>query len=130
MSEYTNDLIDRLRRLGNSMPPVNNGTPEGGHAYEAEVVLRAADELARLACENEELRAKSKPRPMSEWHEDIGPVLWFPDVKTWEDVECIESAYFGTPLDSFAPAEEMEWWVPFPDFSNVVKDPTPGGPHA
>lgn len=59
-------------------------------------------------------------RHHTEWHEDDGPVLWFDDVKSWEEVECLEGAYFGTPLDSFAPADEMHWWIPFPDFEHVI----------
>jgi hypothetical protein len=128
MSNYAPDFNNKEHRdaITRNLANSGNGVIEDA----CDMIEAMEQQLARLTRENEELRAKSKPRPMSEWHEDIGPVLWFPDVKTWEDVECIESAYFGTPLDSFAPAEEMEWWVPFPDFSNVVKDPTPGGPHA
>jgi hypothetical protein len=59
-------------------------------------------------------------RHHSEWHEDDGPVLWFSDVKSWEDVECLEGVYFGTPLCSNAPAAEMHWWIPFLDFEHVI----------
>jgi hypothetical protein len=69
-------------------------------------------------------KAAGKNQPVrhhTEWHEDIGPVLWFDDVKSWEDVESLEGAYFGSPLCSDAPAEEMHWWIPFPDFSKVIE---------
>jgi hypothetical protein len=41
-------IIDRLRGIAKAIPPCNNGTSEGGYAYEAEVMLRAADELAAM----------------------------------------------------------------------------------
>lgn len=33
-----------------------------------------------------------KPRPLSEWHEDMGPMLW------WK-FPLFEPPYVGTPLD-------------------------------
>jgi hypothetical protein len=41
-------IIDRLRGIAKAIPPCNNGTSEGGYTYEAEVMLRAADELAAM----------------------------------------------------------------------------------
>lgn len=44
-------------------------------------------------------------RPFAEWHEDIGPVLWwYPD----------EPPYAGTPLDDDWPGYHI-WWSPMPD---------------
>ena len=80
----------------------------------------AAEE--REAALKEILRGRKQiVRHHTEWHEDMGPVLWFDDVKSWEDVESLDGAYFGTPLCSDAPADEMHWWIPFPDFEHVVK---------
>jgi hypothetical protein len=59
-------IIDRLRGLAHAMPPVNNGTPEGGYAYEAEVMLRAADELAAMQARAERAE-KDRDHYKSQW---------------------------------------------------------------
>lgn len=44
-------------------------------------------------------------RPLDEWHEDFGPVLWwfFP---------IGEPPYAGTPLDSDWPGDHLTHWTP------------------
>lgn len=38
----------------------------------------------------------SEPRPLDEWHEDMGDVVWW----CWRDGEWLgEAAWIGTPLD-------------------------------
>lgn len=67
-------------------------------AQDAEVRLDLIDELRRAAHGN-------VARPLDDWHEDIGPVLWwcFP---------IAEPPYAGTPLDDDFP-EYMTHWTTF-----------------
>ena len=45
------------------------------------------------------------PRPLEEWHEDMGNVVWW----TWRDDEWLgEPAYIGTPLDL---GRNYEGWI-------------------
>ena len=53
------------------------------------------------------------PRPLAEWHEDIGPVLW------WR-FPVDEPPHAGTPLDSDWPGHHTHW-TPIP----VPKPPEP-----
>lgn len=50
-------------------------------------------DACRLAREVKERRAAERPRPLDEWHEDDGPVLW------WR-LPVDEPPWAGTPLDS------------------------------
>lgn len=60
-------------------------------------------------------------RHVDEWHEDHGPAIWFPNAPGgWEDIECFDDLYMGTPLDTQAPAEDMYWWIPIPDFAPMI----------
>ena len=76
-----------------------------------------------------------RPRHISEWHEDIGPVLWWTNPIT-------ESPYAGSPLDlghtvqvdlrsSCHVTKSMttdiggwpgyhEWWTPLPDGARIA----------
>jgi hypothetical protein len=62
--------------------------------------LRAcADERDRLRGELARLRTA---RPIDEWHEDIGPVLW------WR-FPVDEPPYAGSPLDTDWPGYHTHW---------------------
>ena len=54
----------------------------------------------------------SKARPLDEWHEDYGPVVWW----CWRDGEWLgEPAYIGSPLSDDWPDYHTHW-TPHPDF--------------
>lgn len=57
---------------------------------------------ARLAEAERRAAAAVTPRPESEWHEDVGPVLW------WR-FPVSEPPYAGTPLDSDWPGYHTHW---------------------
>lgn len=65
---------------------------------------RAVAAEAEAAGLRARLDAATTRRPESEWHEDIGPVLW------WND-PISEPAYCGTPLDDDFP-DYMTRWTP------------------
>ena len=78
------------------------------------VLVEAADEIERLQAVIDLLHA---PRPLVDWHEDIGNVLW------WSFPIC-EPPFSGTPYDSDWPFEDDDQtvgWVPLPDCDNVQK---------
>lgn len=60
--------------------------------------------LDRAACDLEagasiihhNIEAPNAARPLSEWHEDIGPVVWW---RLCRDERPDEASYIGTPLD-------------------------------
>ena len=54
----------------------------------------------------------SKARPLDEWHEDYGSVVWW----CWHDGEWLgEPAYIGSPLSDDWPDYHTHW-TPHPDF--------------
>ena len=60
----------------------------------AQTLMReAAAALAAQAQEIERLSARGRANPLSDWHEDIGPVLW------WR-FPVQEPPYVGTPWDA------------------------------
>jgi hypothetical protein len=63
------------------------------------------------------LRAELEARPLSEWHEDDGPVLW------WK-FPIDEPPYVGTPLDKGAPISVRLEFMGETKFSGIVR---PGG---
>lgn len=60
----------------------------------------AADEIDRLRAKVESLQADA--RPLDEWHEDVGNVLW------WR-FPINEPPYVGSPLDSDWPGYHTHW---------------------
>lgn len=68
-------------------------------------VIKAVDDLETAG--NEPWNVLHTLRPRAEWHEDIGPVLWW-------DLPIQEPPYCGTPLDSDWPCEYSHW-SPLPD---------------
>jgi hypothetical protein len=51
-----------------------------------------------------EVAEARKPRPLSQWHEDIGTVLW------WK-LPVVEPPYVGSPLDEDFP-DYVTCWTP------------------
>ena len=51
-------------------------------------------------------------RPLDDWHEDLGEVVWW----AWEDGDWLgEPAHIGSPLDSNWPGYHTHW-TPHPQF--------------
>jgi hypothetical protein len=97
------------------------------------VTLLEQDVHSDLAAAREELAAANatiekcnkandrwRLRHVDEWREEDGTVIWFENVAEWTDVENLSYSYVGSPLETHAPAEEMQWWIPFPDFSPAI----------
>ena len=80
--QAASEWIDRMSTLP-SIPPVRK-------------TLRTVRALADAHL------AATTPRPLSEWHEDIGPVLWwaFP---------VDEEPYCGSPLNADWPTYHTHW---------------------
>lgn len=85
------------------------------HIQEAKTTLKAAvpgpswvvDEILkpiieRLETAEEQVKQLKEARPIDEWHEDIGAVLW------WE-FPISEPPYCGSPLDSEWPGYHTHW---------------------
>lgn len=71
-----------------------------GVAKESEQFYAAARELI------ERYRGWSRPAPLSEYHEDQGPVVWW----TWQNGEWLgEPAWIGAPGDSDWPGYHTHW---------------------
>ena len=55
-------------------------------------------------------------RPLDDWHEDFGDVVWW----TWRDGEWLgEPSYIGTPNDSDWPGYHTHW-SPHPPFPRAI----------
>ena len=91
-SERDEQIAECYDNTPGSWHPVQN---EANAAFIAaanpQTVLRLLDEVERM----------SVPRSLSDWHEDIGNVLW------WMLPVC-EPPYCGTPLDDDWPYEDDE----------------------
>lgn len=59
------------------------------------LIIQALSEARREGAE------QMRPRPLSEWHEDMGPALWW----HFKDGKPTEAPYVGTPLDLGQPVE-------------------------
>ena len=71
-------------------------------------VSRAKTALQIHECAaTDQLRGQQKPRPLSEWHEDIGPVLWW-------SFPIREAPYVGTPNDVDGWPDHHTHWTPIP----------------
>lgn len=57
---------------------------------------------------NQELKDLLTPRPLSEWHEDFGPVLW------WR-FPIVEPPYVGSPLDDDFLEDYYDGWTRLPE---------------
>lgn len=57
----------------------------------------------------------AKAQPLSEWHEDVGPVVWW-----WfaRDTHPQEASWIGTPLDDDWPGYHTHWTAHPPIPSN------------
>lgn len=72
--------------------------------------------------------ALTTPRPLVEWHEDYGPVLWW-YLDNGHDVD--EPPYAGTPLDDDWPWDGDVWagatlvWTPLPQIARFEPAPAP-----
>ena len=85
---------------------ISNAVDDHGHAL---CNLKAlADARAALAAAEAEEGWRPKARPLDEWHEDFGDVLWW----------CFpvdEPPYVGTPLDTDWPGYHTHWTdIPIP----------------
>jgi len=77
----------------------------------------AASERVRLKHRIRELEAAPVARPIAEYHEDYGNVLWF----AWDTDDWLgEPAWIGQPLDSDWPGYHTHW-LPHPPFPAPVK---------
>lgn len=47
-----------------------------------------------------------RARPLSEWHEDVGPVVWW---RFCRDERPDEASWIGTPLDDDWPGYHTHW---------------------
>lgn len=73
--------------------------------YQAEVARRRARHRASkvlAALNSARCGDGDAPRPLAEWAEDDGPVLWW-------SFPIVEPPYLGTPLDSAWPAHVSHW---------------------
>jgi hypothetical protein len=68
----------------------------------ADIATARAAVLALFAAATRRAEEAARAQPESEWHEDVGPVLWwaFP---------VQEPPYVGTPLDSDWPGYHTHW---------------------
>lgn len=62
-------------------------------------LTQGSREVERL---RKEIEVSRTPRPLDEWHEDHGAVLW------WE-FPIVEPPYCGTPLDADWPDYHTHW---------------------
>jgi hypothetical protein len=100
-------MIRQLRR---------SNQPHTGESYQARDDRRMAENAAVADFLESQIRA----RPLAEWHEDCGPVLWFtwrPNAREWEG----EPAWIGSPTDSDWPGYHTHW-IPHPQFPQPPKD--------
>ena len=77
------------------------------------------DQLAtrdrQLAAAREMLDKLHTARPLEEWHEDMGPVLW-------HHLPICEPPYCGTPMDSQFDEYPEGWlthWTPLPNCNEI-----------
>lgn len=70
--------------------------------------------LDRAACDLEaastiifhNIEAPNRARPLSDWHEDLGPVIWW---RFCRDERPDEASWIGTPLDDDWPGYHTHW---------------------
>lgn len=60
--------------------------------------------VVRAALQQE--AAQEKARPLSEWHEDLGPVVWW---RLCRDERPDEACWIGMPLDDDWPGYHTHW---------------------
>lgn len=110
---------DELRTLAARFAAVERERNENAVALVR--AARAADERYEYLCKtlaerNDAVLGLSDlktPRTLDEWHDDIGPVLW------WK-LPVDEPPYAGTPLDEDWPDYHTHWTpIPVPDESIV-----------
>jgi hypothetical protein len=85
------------------------------------LLCEAATLIARLEAE----KAPVTARPLAEWHEDFGPVVWW-----WfnREEKPEEAAWIGTPLDNDWPGYHTHW-TPHPEIPALSpKSQTNGEP--
>lgn len=78
-----------------------------------------AMEALQPAVPTAQAREPMSARPLSEYHEDHGPVVW------WSFPVC-EPAWIGTPTDSDWPGYHTHW-TPHPDVPGIGTDKPTGG---
>jgi hypothetical protein len=77
-----------------------------------EPMVRAVQELRRLAALPSDAAQAPIARALGEWHEDHGNAVWF----TWQDGEWLgEPSWIGQPDDSDWPGYHTHW-IPHPAF--------------
>ena len=73
--------------------------------------LTIADTITTLLARAETTRATALPQPLDDWHEDLGPKLW------WK-FPINEPPYCGTPLDDDWPEYHTHFTsIPMPDLT-------------
>lgn len=95
-----------------------------GDAYNAAHFFGAADDAlsdtpsphcqVTITAITAALRAAPEARPLDDWHEDHGPVVWW----AWDSEGCAwmgEPAWIGAPGDSDWPGYHTHW-TPHPAF--------------
>lgn len=89
-------MVDFKKHLRPKAPAAVEVGPPSAEGERQAVAEIAADwhpgRSLRTVCERVIERDSVEPRPLSTWHEDIGPVLW------WR-FPIDEPPYIGTPLD-------------------------------
>lgn len=66
-----------------------------------------AERVRERIAVSEILESLSRPRPLDEWHEDDGDVLW------WL-LPVSEPPWVGSPLDNDWPSDYYTHWTPLP----------------
>ncbi|MEN1942691.1 hypothetical protein WCE55_02365 [Luteimonas sp. MJ293] len=95
-------------KFGKWLDPAVYGPPREQHGYSLEV-----------ASLSQQPAAVDGARPLDDWHEDDGPVVW------WK-LPVDEPAWIGTPLDSDWP-EYHTHWTPHPAVPALAAQPQENG---
>lgn len=79
-------LLEKLDRIAN-------------HDWRVSFIANTSDTAAEAASL---LKSLLRPRPLSEWHEGMGPALWW-------ILPIEEEPYVGSPLDTDWPEAHTHW---------------------
>jgi hypothetical protein len=87
----------------------------GRHDPDCDVTTPWRDRAERAEADLAAARAALHPRPESEWHEDMGDVLWF-------HFPIQEPPWVGTPLTSTWIEDWYTHFIPLPNFNEIHDD--------
>lgn len=82
--------------------PILCPTCSDGHDPFHVITLAWREQRARVVLLDAESERLRSPRPLDDWHEDDGSVLW------WR-FPIVEPPYCGTPLDDDFPGNVTHW---------------------